>query len=41
MLQTSINNLTMQMMRDEHIQPDTFIPPLHTLPGEEITQSIT
>ena len=33
MLQTSINSLTIQKMIDEHIQPDTFAPPLHTLPG--------
>ena len=33
MLQTSINSLTTQKMIDEYIQPDTFTPPLHTLPG--------
>ena len=33
MSQTSINSLTTQKMRDEHIQPDTFTPPLHTLPS--------
>ena len=33
MPQTSINSLTKQKMTDEHIQPDTFTPPLHTLPG--------
>ena len=32
MLQTSINSLTIQRMIDEHNQPDTFTPPLHTLP---------
>ena len=31
MLQTSVNSLTTQKMVDEHIQPDTFTPPLHTL----------
>ena len=30
--QTSINSLTTQKMIDEHVQPDTFTPPLHTLP---------
>ena len=34
MLQTSINSLTTQKMIDEHVQPDTFTPPLHTLPGD-------
>ena len=34
MPQTSVNSLTTQMMIDEHIQPDTFTPPLHTLPGD-------
>ena len=33
MAQTSINTLTAQKMIDEHIQPDTFMPPLHTFPG--------
>ena len=33
MWQTSINSLTTQKMIDEHIQPDTFTPPFHTLPG--------
>ena len=33
MPQTSINSLTIQKMIDEHIQPDTFTPPLHNLPG--------
>ena len=32
MLQTAINSLTTQKMIDEHIQPDSFTPPLHTLP---------
>ena len=31
MLQTAINSLTTQKMIDQHIQPDSFIPPLHTL----------
>ena len=31
--QTSINSLTIQKTIDEHSQPDTFTPPLHTLPG--------
>ena len=30
MPQTSINSLTTQKMIDEHVQPDTFTPPLHT-----------
>ena len=34
MPQTSINSLTTQKMTDEHIQPDTFTPPLHTLLGD-------
>ena len=34
MPQTSINSLTTQKMIDEHIQPYTFTPPLHTLPGD-------
>ena len=33
MLQTSLNSLTTQKMTDEHVQPDTFTPPLYTLPG--------
>ena len=42
MPQTSVNSVTTQKMIDEHGQPDTFTPLLHTLPGEgeEITQSI-
>ena len=32
--QTSINSLTTQRMIDEHVQPNTFIPPLHTLLGD-------
>ena len=32
MLQTAINSLKTQKMIDEHVQPDTFTPPLHTLP---------
>ena len=39
MLQTSINSLTTQKMIDEHIQPDSFTPPLHTLPGD-VRQSL-
>ena len=31
MPQTAINILTTQRMLDEHIQPDIFTPPLHTL----------
>ena len=34
MLQTSINGVTTQKMMDEHIQPDTFTSPLHTLLGD-------
>ena len=34
MSQTSINSLTTQKMIDEHVQPDTFTPPLHSLPGD-------
>ena len=33
MPQTSINSLTTQKMIDEHVQPDTFMPPLYTLLG--------
>ena len=36
MPQTSINSLTKQKMIGEHIQPDPFIPPLHTLPDDVI-----
>ena len=32
--QTSINSLITQKMLDEHIQPDTFTPPLPTLLGD-------
>ena len=32
MPQTAINSLTKQRMLDEHIQPDSFTPPLYTLP---------
>ena len=32
-LQTSIYSLTSQKMIDEHVQSDTFTPPLHMLPG--------
>ena len=31
MPQTTINSLTTQKMIDEHIQPDSFTPSLHTL----------
>ena len=34
MLQTSINSLTTQKMIGEHIQTNTFTPPLHTLLGD-------
>ena len=34
MPQTSVNSLSTQKMLDEHIQPDTFTPPLHTLLGD-------
>ena len=30
---TSVNSFTTQKMTDEHVQPYTFLPPLHTLPG--------
>ena len=30
----TINSLTTQRMLDEHVQPDTFTPPLHTLPDD-------
>ena len=33
MLQTPVNSIITQKMIDEHIQPDTFTPPLHTLLG--------
>ena len=39
MPQTSINSLTTQRILDEHIQPDTFTPPLHTIPGD-VTESL-
>ena len=39
MPQTAINSLTTQMMLDEHVQPDTFTPPLHTLP-EDVRKSL-
>ena len=32
--QTAIKSVTTQKMIDEHVQPDTFTPPLHTLPGD-------
>ena len=31
MPQTSVNSLTTQKMIDEHVQPDTFTPPSHTV----------
>ena len=34
MLQTAFNSLTTQDMIDEHIEPDSFTPPLHTLLGD-------
>ena len=34
MPQASIDSLTTQKMIDEHIQPNTFAPPLHTLLGD-------
>ena len=34
MPKTAINSLITEKMTDEHVQPDTYIPPLHTLPGE-------
>ena len=34
MRQTSINSLTTQKMIEEHIQPDTFTPPLYTVLGD-------
>ena len=34
MPQTSFNSLITQKMIDKHIQPDTFTPPLHTLPDD-------
>ena len=33
-LQTAINSLTTQKMLDEHVQPDSFTPHLHTLLGD-------
>ena len=32
--QTAINSLTTEMMLDEHTQPESFTPPLHTLPDD-------
>ena len=34
MPQTAINSLITQKMINEHIWPDTFTPPLHTLPDD-------
>ena len=34
MPQTAINSLTTQRMTDEHIQADSFTPPIHTLRGD-------
>ena len=34
MPQTFINSLITQKMLEEHIQPYTLTPPLHTLPGD-------
>ena len=34
MPQTVINSLTTQKTIDEHVQPDSFTPPLHTLLGD-------
>ena len=34
MPQTAINSLTTQNILDEYIQPDSFTPPLHTLPDD-------
>ena len=34
MCQTAINSLITQKMLDEHVQPDTFTPPLHTALGD-------
>ena len=39
MPQTDINSLTTQKIIDEHVQHDTFTPPLPTLPGD-VRQSI-
>ena len=33
-LQTAISSLTLQKMIDKHVQPNSFTPPLHTLPGD-------
>ena len=34
MPQTAINSIIMQKFIDEYIQPDSFTPPLHTLPDD-------
>ena len=34
MLQTSVNSLTTPKMIDKFVQPDSFTPPLHTLPKD-------
>ena len=34
MPQTSFNSLTTQKIIEEHVQPNTFTPPLHTLLGD-------
>ena len=31
---TAIDSLTTQKMIGEHVKPDSFTPPLHTLPGD-------
>ena len=34
MPQNAINGITTKLMLDEHVQPDSFTPPLHTLPDD-------
>ena len=37
--QNAINSLTKQKMIDEHVQPDSFTPALHTL-SEDVSESL-
>ena len=39
MLQTTINSLNTQKVLDEHVQPDTFTPPLNTL-SDDVRKSL-
>ena len=41
MLETSINSLITQKMLDEHVHPDSFTPPLHTLINDMALDEVT